>query len=173
MKNILLISLFLFSFNQIKAQSLDLPSEITNGLAFPIGSKFTIKLVATDSINYDYSVIAFEPFEEIVDSWKNDDLFAKQGEDNTVVFYFCFGTHGQTDEEKEKNMKVLLLMKNYTKEILKYTSEIQREEGGEYKSTSNVGMYPAVKGQEIWSYMIYSIGLREFQKKKENIQTLR
>jgi len=165
MKNILFIFIFIFSINQINAQTPELPSIPANGFAFPIGTKFTVKLIPVDSVNYDYSVISIEHFDQIVDSWKTDSLFAKEGDVNTVQFYFCFGTHGDTKEEKDKNMKVLLLMKNYTKEVLKYTSEIQREEDGEYESTSNVGIYPGVKGQEIWPYMIYSIGLREFQKR--------
>jgi hypothetical protein len=146
------------------AQAQELPSEPANGFAFPIGSKFVIKLIPTDPVNYDYSVISFEPFEEIVDTWKNDELFDEKGEENTIVFYFCFGTRGETDQEREKNMQVLLLLKNYSKEALKYTSEIQLEEDGEYKWTSNVGTYPNVKTMEMWRDMIYSIGLREFKK---------
>lgn len=146
------------------AQAQELPPIPTNGFAFPLGSKFVIKLVPKDSVNFDYSVLSFEPFEEIVDTQKEDDLFEKKGEDNTIVFYFCLGTSGETEQEREKNMKVLLIMKNYTKEILNYTSEIQREEDGEYEETSNVGIYPNAIATEIWPYMIYSIGLREFRK---------
>ena len=146
------------------AQAQELPSEPANGFAFPIGSKFVIKLIPTDSVNYDYSVLSFEPFEEIVDTYENGDLFEEKGEENTIVFYFCFGTRGKTDQEKEKNMKILLLMKNYSKEALKYTSDIQREEDGEFEETSNVGTFPNAKGTEMWPYMIYSIGLREFRK---------
>jgi len=53
---------------------------------------------------------------------------------------------------------------------LNYTSEIQRKENGEYESTSNVGTFPGAMGNEMWPYMIYSIGLREFKKmtKKTN-----
>jgi len=148
------------------AQAQELPSEPANGFAFPIGSKFVIKLVPTDSVNYDYSVLSFEPFKEVVDTWKHDELFEEKGEENTIVFYFCFGTHGKTDQEKEKNKQVLLLMKNYSKVALNYTSEIQRQEDGEFEKTSNVGTLPNVKGMEMWPYMIYTIGLREFRKYK-------
>ena len=146
------------------AQAQELPSIPANGFAFPLGSKFVIKLIPTDSVNFDYSVLSFEPFEEIVDTRKKDDLFEKKGEDNTIVFYFCLGTSGETEQEREKNMRVLLIMKNYSKEVLNYTSEIQREEDGEYKETSNIGTFPNAIGTEIWPYMIYSIGLREFRK---------
>lgn len=144
--------------------SQELPSKPANGFTFPLGSKFVIKLISTDSVNYDYSVLSYEPFEKIVDTQKKDDLFKKKGEDNTIVFYFCLGTHGETKQEREKNMRVLLIMKNYSKEFLNYTSEIQREEDGEYEETSNIGIYPNAIGTEIWPYMLYTIGLREFRK---------
>lgn len=164
MKRFLIIT-FLAISGMIQAQ--ELPTEPANGFSFSIGTKFTIKLAPVDSVNFDYSIISFEPFQKTVDTWENDDLFDKKGEDNTIVFYFCFGTHGETEEDKEKNMKILLLMKNYSKYALKYTSEIQREENGEYEPTSNVGTFPNVKGTEMWPYMIYSIGLREFGLYKE------
>jgi len=161
MKRFLTITFLAITFF---AKAQELPSIPANGFAFPLGSKFVIKLIPTDSVNFDYSVLSFEPFKEIVDTRKKDDLFEQKGEDNTIVFYFCLGTSGKTEQEKEKNMKVLLIMKNYSKEILNYTSEIQRKEDGEYEETSNVGTFPNVIGTEIWSYMIYSIGLREFRK---------
>lgn len=161
MKKILTITFFAIAYF-VHAQ--ELPSIPANGFAFPLGSKFVIKLSPTDSVNFDYSVQSFESFEEIVDTRKKDDLFEKKGEDNTIVFYFCFGTNGETEQEREKNMRVLLIMKNYSKEALNYTSEIQREEDGDYDATSNVGTFPNAIGTEIWPYMIYSIGLREFRK---------
>ena len=165
MKRILTITLLVIA---CVTQAQELPSEAANGFAFPIGSKFTIKLIPEKSGNYNYSIIAFEPFEEIVDLFENDTLFEEKGEENTIVFYFCLGTRGETDQEREKNMQVLLLLKNYSKEALNYTSEIQVEEDGEYKWTSNVGTYPNVKTMEMWRDMIYSIGLRDFKKMSAN-----
>ena len=101
-----------------------MPSIPANGFAFSLGSKFTIKLVPTDSVNFDYSVIAFEPFEEIIDTRKKEELFEEKGQDSTIAFYFCIGTRGETDEERDENMRILLIIKNYSKEILSYTSEI-------------------------------------------------
>lgn len=121
MKKLFLILLLAIGYF---AQAQDLPTEPSNGFSFPLGSKFTIKLTAVDSSNYDYSVIAFEAFHEIIDSWKNDDLFADKGADSTIVCYFCVGTHGDTEEEREKNMKIFLLMKNYTQMALKYVPVI-------------------------------------------------
>jgi hypothetical protein len=181
MKKLLTITFLAITY---LAQAQELPSIPANGFAFPLGSKFVINLIPTDSVNFDYSVLSFEPFEEIVDTRKKDDLFEKKDEDNTIAFYFCLGTNGETEQEREKNRRVLLIMKNYSKEALSYTSEIQREEDEEYEETSNVGTFSNATGTETWPYMIYSIGLREFRKfgyatnsinqitvKTDNIQT--
>lgn len=142
----------------------DLPTEPENGFVFPIGSKFTIRLYPTDSIHFDYSIVKFEPYQEIIDTWKNDELFEDNGEEETIEFYFCFGTNGETEEEKEKNMKILLLMKNRTEFALNYNSVIQTKEDGEFEETSNIGTFPGVKGTEMWPYMIHQIGLNGFKK---------
>ena len=81
-KIILLIHLFC----GIATIAQDLPTEPQNGFAFPIGSKFTIKLHQIDSTHFDYSIIKFEPFQEIVDTWENDDLFEENGENGTIEF---------------------------------------------------------------------------------------
>ena len=145
-----------------------LPSEPANGFSFPIGSKFTIELVSIDSVNYNYSVISYKPYRKIIDIFENEKLFKKKGKDNTIVFYFCLATRGKTKEEKEKNMKVLLVMRNFSKVALNYTSEIQRQEGGEFENTSNVGLHPNAIGTstEMWPYMIFSIGLSDFKKQE-------
>ena len=145
-------------------QAQEVPSEPRNGFAFPIGSKFVIKLVPRDSVNFDLSVIFYEPFRVVVDTWKHEELFEEEGEENTIVFYFCYGTHGETEQEKKENSQVLLLMKNYSKEVLSYTSDIQRQLEGEFEPTSNIGIFPNVMGMEMWPYMIYTIGLKEFRK---------
>lgn len=161
MKRIILLLLIATSFVAI---SQDLPTEPQDGFSFPMGSKFTIKLYPTDSIHFDYSIIKFEPFEEIIDTYENAQLFEEKGEKGTIEFYFCLGTTGENEEEREKNMKVLLLMKNRTDYSLSYDSDIQIQKDGKFESTSNVGTHPGVKGTEMWPYMIYEIGLHGFKK---------
>ena len=163
MKKIILILILAISFS---SYSQELPTEPANGFAFPIGSKFTIKLHPIDSTSFDFSIIKFEPFQDIIDTWENDDLFEENGEKGTIEFYFCLGTSGETEEEKEKNMKVLLLMKNRTEYSLNYNSDIQIKEEGEFEKTSNVGTHPNVKGTEMWPYMIHQIGLNGFKLRK-------
>ena len=83
--------------------SQELPTEPANGYAFPIGSKFTIKLHPIDSTKFDYSIIEYEPFQEIIDTWENDSIFKENGQKGTIEFYFCLSTSGDSQEEKEKN----------------------------------------------------------------------
>lgn len=163
MKRYLLILFVITAFNGF-AQNL--PTEPANGFAFPIGSKFTIKLVPVDSVKFNYSIIKIEEFTEIIDTWENDKLFAENGENDTIDFYFCLATNGKTEDEKKKNMKVVLVFKNRSQYSMSYDSDIQRKENGEYEKTSNVGTFKGAKGTEMWPYMIQSIGLNNFERKK-------
>lgn len=163
MKNVLLV---LFLMTNLVVFSQDLPTESANGFAFPVGTKFTIKLHPIDSTSFNYSIIEFEPFQEIINTWENDSLFKEDGQKGTIEFYFCLSTSGVTESEKEKNMKVLLVMKNRTDYSLSYKSDIQTEENGEFKETSNVGISSRAKSTEMWPYMIYQIGLHDFKIKK-------
>lgn len=141
----------------------NLPTEAAPGFAFPLGSKFTIKMVPVDSVNFNFSIIEFEAFQQYIDTYETDSLFEQDGEKGTIEFYFSYGTHGETEKEREENMKILLVFKNYTEFNLSYLSDIQKEEEGEFESTSNVGTYSGVRTTEMWSYMIYQIGLRDFK----------
>jgi hypothetical protein len=163
MRKILLI---LFLTTNIVVYSQELPTEPANGFAFPIGTKFTIKLHPIDSISFDYSIIKFESFHEIIDTWESDSLFIEGEKNGNIEFYFCLSTSGESEKEKEENMKVLLLMKNRTDFALSYKSDIQTEENGEFKETSNVGTFSGAQGTEMWPYMIYQIGLHDFKKMK-------
>lgn len=64
-----------------------------------------------DSFNFDISVIEFEPFNEVVDLWNNNYLFKDKEEDNTIICYFCFATHGGKEEEKRKICKFIYYSK--------------------------------------------------------------
>ncbi len=154
----------LFLVSTLIASSQELPTIPANGFAFPIGTKFTIKLHPVDSSRFDYSIIQFEPYQEIIDTWENDTLFSENGQKGTIEFYFCLSTSGEIEKERDKKMKVLLIMKNRTDYALSYKSDIQIEENGDFEETSNVGTFSGAKGTEIWPYMIYQIGLYDFKK---------
>jgi len=46
-------------------QAQELPTTPAKGFAFPIGTKFTVKLIPIDSIHFNYSVIAFATENEV------------------------------------------------------------------------------------------------------------
>ena len=150
MKKLILIAFLVIQFC---SHAQELPSPPANGFAFPIGSKFTIKMHPADSTHFDFSVVAFETFDQVIELYENDSLFKSDGEPGTIDFYFCFATTGDTEKERDDNMKVVLLFKNRTTYAMKYTSEIQTKEDGKFESTSNVGTYPGVKTNEMWPYM--------------------
>ncbi len=156
----------LFLLFSLKTIAQELPTEPAPGFAFPIGSKFTIEMVQIDSVNFDFSIIQFEPFQQVVDTYETDTLFEENGKEGTIEFYFCYGSHGTTEKEKEENMKILLVFKNRTEFNFTYLSDIQRKEEGEFESTSNVGTYSGAIGTEMWPYMIYQIGLHDFKLNK-------
>jgi hypothetical protein len=159
MKRFLIFFLFIGSgmFSQ------QLPTVAAKGFSFGLGSKFTIKMVQVDSVNFDYKITEFEPYEEIIDTDNDETLFDETGKKGTIEFYFALGTHGNSEKEKKDSMRVLLLFKNYTDYNFKYFSEIKRTKDGKYEETSNVGTYSGAIGREIWPYIIYEIGLRDFK----------
>ena len=154
----------MLAFANFVVQAQELPTKPATGAAFPLGSKFTIKLTAVDSVNYEYSIIAYEPFRETIDILNHDNLFDAKGQDSTVVMYFCLGTRGADESERKKNKQVVLLMKNYSKVRLRYDSEMQVKEDGEFIVTSNMGVYPYVVAMEMWPHMIFKIALKAFRK---------
>lgn len=156
----------LFLLSSFSVFSQDLPTLPAIGYSFPIGNKFTIEMVRVDSVNFSYSIIEFEPFEEVIDYFSTDTLFKDEGKPGTIEFYFCLGTSGETEEEREKNMKVVLTFKNRTEFNFSYQSDILVDENGEFEETSNMGSYPGAIGNEWWPYMIYEIGLHDFKLKE-------
>ncbi|MBC8321241.1 MAG: hypothetical protein H8E34_11010 [Bacteroidetes bacterium] len=161
MKKLIVVLIIITGIHSIGQE---LPTNPENGFTFPIGSKFTIKMYPIDSVHFNYSIVDFEVYDEILPTWENDSLFSKKENDETIEFYFGIGTHGETEKEREENMKVLLMFKNFTDHSLSYSSDIQREENGEFEETSNVGTYTGAKGTEMWPYMIYTIGLSDFKE---------
>lgn len=155
--------LLFIAFGKI-AHAQDFSNTFMAGYSFPLGSKFTIKLNPIDSVNYNFSVVKFEMFQTTVNTDSLEVLFDKVGNDSTIVCYFVVGTSGNTDEEKQKNRRIVLILKNYTSMSFGYSSDIQQKEGGEFTPTSNVGTYSGAIQMEIWPYMISYIGLRNFKK---------
>ncbi len=159
-KNILSLVLIV----SMAVYSQELPTKPASGFAFPLGTKFTIKMHRVDSVNFNYSIIKFDNFRHIINTKETDSLFNQTNDKNgTIEFYFCLGTHGKTEEDKQKNMSVLLLMNNRTKHKFQYNSDIQIEDNGPFEISSNKGSFSGMKTTQMWPYMIQQIGLNEFK----------
>lgn len=157
-KNMYILLLFV----SLYANAQEMPIGVSNKFTFPIGSKFTIKLVPKDSVNFDYSVVEFEKYFQVINMEDLKKLFVENGEEDTISFYFCLGTRGDTEEEKKKNMQILLLFKNYSDWQLDYSTDIRREK--DFEPTSNVGMFPGIIGIEMWPFVIYDIDIHQIKK---------
>jgi hypothetical protein len=162
MKNLILLLCFCFAGIALNAQEFD--SEPQDAFAFPLGCKVTIKLVPSDSVNFKYRVIAFDEFTEIVDVYNNSQLFSDKLEENTIELFFCIGTTGDTEEEKEKNYRTLLLLKNGAKFPLEYAADMKVYQSESFESTSVINLFPNAKSMEMWPYIIEEIALYGFKK---------
>jgi hypothetical protein len=160
-----LFSVFLFVSASLMAQVS--PPERHNACYFPVGCKFTIKLIPTDSAYYDVEVIDFKAYNVQLETLKNDTVLSKTGVDNTISFCFCYATNGKTEKEQKDNRHITLIARNYTKVRFDYTTDIQREKNGSYSKTSNVGLIPGITVTEMWPYFINRIGLSKFTLHKE------
>ncbi|MDR0789575.1 MAG: hypothetical protein LBO06_02130 [Bacteroidales bacterium] len=166
MKKVIIILCCLFSGINLYSQEMDTTSQ--EGFSFPLGCKVTIKLVPIDSVNFHYSVLKFEEFNEIIDTYNNDSLLSKNVEENIIEFIFCIGTHGDTEEEKEKHYKTLLLLKSGAKIHLDYEADALFYQQEEYQSTSVVTLWSQAKIVEMWKDAIEFIAIYNFHKKETN-----
>ncbi len=64
------ITTLFFLLLSVGAFAQQLPTEPAPGFAFPIGTRFTIKMVQVDSVNFDFSIIEFEEFRQTVDTYE-------------------------------------------------------------------------------------------------------
>lgn len=162
MKNLFLLSIFIFSVTAIKAQVADtIPQD---AFAFPLGNKVTIKLVPKDSVNFQYYVTDFSQFTEIIDRDEDKNLLSETPAPNTIEFIFCISTRGKTQEEKEKNYKTLLILRNNLPFPLKYNADMRVYQREDFEPTSVVTLYPKVLTREMWPYTIEEIALYNFRR---------
>jgi len=189
MKKLLIITFLAITYIA-QAQEFPLRVEGKTLLGTTLWAKIIVKLIPVNSANfdcYDYDIIVYEPFKEIVNTEKTDELFEEKGEENTIVFYFTFGTHGKTEEEKKENMGVVLLSKNYTQiPYLNYVSEIQwkKDEKSELPIPNNginiternnngisikKWMYNDINIEK-WAHLIDEISIGRFHKTENLLQ---
>jgi hypothetical protein len=129
---------------------------LTNEIEFTINTKFTIKVSKIDDLYFKYSILKVEPYNKKLEIWNTENLFEENGESETIEFYFA--------ETESKN--VMLIMQSRSKYSIKFKSEIQTEEYGEFKEIQNIGTHKGSKTSESWAKKTFKIRLSKFELKK-------
>ncbi|HUH52062.1 MAG TPA: hypothetical protein VLZ11_08180 [Flavobacterium sp.] len=123
-----------------------------NLLELPLNSKVTVKLIKTDDLNFEISVLKIEPLKKKLKS-HGGILFKKTGEEETLEIYF-----GETT-----NTTFMFIMKSRSAYSLNFKTEIQSEEGAVYKEIINMGVHKGTASTEVWAQKTYKIRFSEFK----------
>ena len=135
---------------------------LLDAYSFFLGSKFSLELLPKDSINFNYRVINYEPFEEIIELYASDSIFNDTILNRSIEFIFCIGKTGTG--EKDTDYKTVLKIRNNTEYSLKYFADIKIWNTDSFTNTDVVDLLPNVKTTEFWPYKIDVIGLYGFKK---------
>jgi hypothetical protein len=127
-----------------------------NQIEFPINTKFTIKVTKIEDLNFKYKILKAETINRKLEMWNTENLFEENGETETIEFYFA----------ETENKNVMLVMQSRSKYSIKFKSEIQTEENGEFQEIQNVGTHKGSKTTESWAKKTYKIRLSKFELKK-------
>ncbi|MGL5318888.1 MAG: hypothetical protein ACRC9Q_09410 [Bacteroidales bacterium] len=130
----------------------------------PLGCRVVLQV---DSILRDgsckYSVIYYEEFSQIIDTYDNEALFFKDVPDNAIQIVFSISTHGKTRTDVQKNYRSALFIKSNLPENIKYKADIQNGHSDEYINTSVYPVFKQIKSTELWPGLIKSITLYDFK----------
>lgn len=130
-------------------------------LTIPIGNRVVIRLdTVMTGDHYEFEILSDEPTSGTFDFSKSEEYFPEEGEENTIIFYFV---HSQWSEGKQCEV---LMMKSFCKEMMSYDTYILPARGNSFESTSNDGIFPLVRGTEIWNDTLHAIRLSRFRPMK-------
>lgn len=129
---------------------------LTNEIEFSVNTKFTLKVTKIDDLNFKYTILKVEPYNKKLENWNTENLFEENGDPETIEFYFA----------ETENKNVMLVMQSRSKYSIKFRSEIQTEESGEFREIQNVGTHKGSKTTESWAKKTYKIRLSKFELKK-------
>lgn len=130
-------------------------------LVIPMNRRVVIRLdTVLEDGQYYFTIDTDETTDSTYDFTKCHEYFSKEGEENTIVFYFV-----QSQWNSSKKCDVLM-MKSFCKEMLSYDTEIIRAGDNSFQSTSNDGIFPKACGTEIWHDSPLAIRLSRFRPMK-------
>ncbi|MBN2518884.1 MAG: hypothetical protein JXB17_00125 [Bacteroidales bacterium] len=153
---------FIFIISTLISISQNTKENLVDTYSFFLGSKFSLELYPKDSINFDYRIINYEPFEEIIELFEADSIFSDTIINGSIEFIFCIGKTGTG--EKDADYKTVLKIRNNTEYPLKYFADIKIWNTDSFTNTNVVDLLPNVKTTEFWPYKIDLIGLYGFKR---------
>ena len=129
---------------------------LTSEIEIAINTKFTMKVTKVDELNFKYEILKTEQYNKKLEIWNTENLFTENGKPDTIEFYFA----------ETSNNSNMLIMQSRSKYSIKFKSEIQTEENGEFNEIQNVGTHKGSKTTESWAKKTYKIRLSKFELKK-------
>lgn len=160
MKKLNLLFILIFYIFSLHAQT----NTSEHGFVFPLGCRAVLQIDSvTKSGMCKYSVIHFEEFPEVIDTYDNENIFFKDVPKNTIQVVFSISTHGKERNEVEKNYRSALFIKSNHPKKLKYKADILRANALDFTETSVMPVFNQVKAVELWPYLIQSIALYDFE----------
>jgi len=165
LKALILLFIIICSCGSISATNNNNDS-ISNGgndtttYAFPIGSKFTLKLIPTNSKNFKYTVKNFQEIDYAIDYSETDSLLEKKPVPETIECFFARGT------DQEGPFKSVLIIRNNTKKVIYYEALISYTGQNEFVKTSLTPLFPGVRSSELWNNNLSAIVIKNLTLKK-------
>jgi hypothetical protein len=132
----------------------------TSTYAFVIGTKFTLKLVQTDSKHYKYTVQNFKEIDYSIDYSETDSLFDKTPVPETIECYFATGT------DQTGPFKSVLILRNNTKKVINYEALISYAGRDGFEKTSTTPLFPGARGSELWNNNLSAIVIKNLSVQK-------
>lgn len=133
----------------------------SSGVVIPMNSKVVVRLDRVLSGDeYQFTIVSDETVDGSFDFTKSEEYFPEEGEENTIIFYFV---HSQWTSGEKCDV---LMMKSFCGEMMLYDTEILPIGSTSFQSTSNDGIFPKVRGTEIWNDPLYAIRLSRFRPMK-------
>jgi len=145
--SIICIATGLFSQNQ----------KDTATYAFPLGCKFILELIQTDSTHYKYHVLEMEIIEYSIDYSETDTLFMSNPTPGTIECYFAPGV------DQDGPFKTVLLLRNNSENIIDYQAMISYKGVDGFYKTSVSSLFPGVRSSELWNDNLTAIVLHKLE----------
>ena len=115
---------------------------------------------------FNYKIIAYEPFDSVINPYDYASLFPKKGEPMTIQFIYCIATSGSNVFEQVENTESVLLMRSYLPRELQCNLMIQRSADSVMESPEQRFLPPGRATITRWPFMVPNIGVTHFELKK-------